>query len=105
MGGIGLLRAGSAFFPATPDITATLAAYMSEAGTRRLPDEVIEKTKHIILDTFAAMISGSELPPGRFAIQFARRYKGEKASTVVASNILCGPIEAALANGMLAHSD
>jgi 2-methylcitrate dehydratase PrpD len=51
------------------------------------------------------MISGSELPPGRFAIQFARAYGGEKISTVVASDVLCGPIEAALANGMLAHSD
>src|SRR5260370_16762416 len=51
------------------------------------------------------MISGSELPPGKFAINCARLYKGEKISTVVASNIMCGPIEAALCNGMLAHSD
>jgi 2-methylcitrate dehydratase PrpD len=87
------------------DITTTLATYMSEASTRRLPDEVVEKTKHVILDTFAAMISGSDLPPGRFAIQFARGYKGDRVSTVAASNVLCGPIEAALANGMLAHSD
>jgi len=78
---------------------------MSEASTRKLPDEVVEKTKHVVLDTFAAMISGSDLPPGRFAIQFARGYKGDKVSTVAASNVLCGPIEAALANGMLAHSD
>ncbi len=87
------------------DITSTLATYMSAAASRKLPDEVVEKTKHVVLDTFAAMISGSDLPPGRFAIQFARGYKGEKVSTVAASNVLCGPIEAALANGMLAHSD
>jgi 2-methylcitrate dehydratase PrpD len=87
------------------DITTTLAAYMSEASARKLPDEVVEKTKHVVLDTFAAMISGSDLPPGRFAIQFARGYKGDRVSTVAASNVLCGPIEAALANGMLAHSD
>jgi len=78
---------------------------MSGAATRPLPAEVIEKTKHIILDTFAAMISGSELPPGKFAIQFARAYKGERIATIAASNVLCGPIEAALVNGMLAHSD
>ena len=59
----------------------------------------------MILDTLAAMISGAELPPGKFAIQFARAYGGEKISTVAASNVVCGPIEAALANGMLAHSD
>src|SRR5947208_10387037 len=51
------------------------------------------------------MISGAELPPGKFAIQFARAYKGEKIATVAASNVVCGPIEAAMANGMLAHSD
>src|SRR5215475_3255809 len=87
------------------DITSTLATYMSEASGRKLPDEVVEKTKHVVLDTFAAMISGSDLPPGRFAIQFARGYKGDRVCTVAASNVLCGPIEAALANGMLAHSD
>src|SRR6266852_872869 len=83
----------------------TLSAYMSEAAGRKLPDAVVEKTKHLILDTLAAMISGSELPPGRFAIQFVRAYKGEKIATVAGSNLVCGPIEAALANGMLAHSD
>src|SRR5690242_9756334 len=82
-----------------------LSSYMGEAAARALPEEVTEKTKHLILDTLAAMISGSELPPGRFALQFARAYGGEKVATVVASNIVCGPIEAALANGMLAHSD
>src|SRR5205807_7167102 len=41
----------------------------------------------------------------RVAIEFARSYGGEKIATVVASNILCGPIEAAFANGELAHSD
>jgi 2-methylcitrate dehydratase PrpD len=86
-------------------VMAKLSAYMSEAGNRALPDEVIEKAKHHILDTFAAMVSGSELPPGRAAIQFAQSYGGEKIATVVGSNVLCGPIEAALANGLLAHSD
>src|SRR6267154_908038 len=86
-------------------VMAKLSAYMSEAGNRALPDEVIEKAKHHILDTFAAMISGSELPPGRAAIRFARAYGGAKVAMVAGSNILCGPIEAALANGVLAHAD
>src|SRR5438552_3105392 len=51
------------------------------------------------------MVSGSELPPCHMAIEFARSYGGEKIATVVASQILCGPIEAAFANGELAHSD
>src|ERR1700730_17897113 len=86
-------------------IMAKLSTYMSEASSRALPDDVIEKAKHHILDTFAAMVSGSELPPGRAAIKFARSYGGEKIATVVGSNVMCGAIEAALANGLLAHSD
>src|SRR3989449_7141300 len=91
--------------PATSNLMSMLSTYMSEAASRKLPEEIVEKTKQVILDTVAAMISGAELPPGKFAIQFARAYKGEKIATVAASNVVCGPIEAAMANGMLAHSD
>ena len=86
-------------------VMAKLSAYMAEARNRALPEKVVQETKHHILDTFAAMVSGSELLPGRLAIQFARSYGGQKIATVVASPILCGPIEAAFANGELAHSD
>ncbi len=86
-------------------VMAKLSAYMGEAGTRDLPDEVVEKAKHHILDTFAAMISGSDLPPARAALQFARDYAMDKTATIVASNMTTSPLEAALINGMLAHSD
>ena len=82
-----------------------LSTYMSEARSRALPEEVVEKTKQHALDTLAAMISGSGLPPGRAALEFARAYGGREVATVVASNTLCGPIEAAMTNGVLAHAD
>jgi 2-methylcitrate dehydratase PrpD len=82
-----------------------LSRYMSEARDRALPDEVAEKTKQHIVDTLAAMISGSELTPGRAALQFVGAYGGKEVATVVASKIVCGPIEAALTNGVLAHAD
>jgi len=82
-----------------------LSTYMAEARNRRLSDNVVQETAHHILDTIAAMVSGSELAPGRMAIKFAQDYGGEKIATVVASKVVCGPIEAAIANGMLAHSD
>jgi 2-methylcitrate dehydratase PrpD len=91
--------------PAISPVMETLSAYMAEARNRALPEKVAQETAHHILDTIAAMVSGSELQPGRLAIEFARSYGGEKIATVVASDILCGPIEAALANGQLAHSD
>src|ERR1700747_2837455 len=66
-----------------------LSGYMAEARTRALPEEVIEKTKHHLLDTIASMVSGSELPPGKAAIQFARAYGGEKIAPEVVSTRLC----------------
>ena len=78
---------------------------MSEASARAMPDEVVEKSQCHVLDTLAAMISGSELPPGRLALVFAREYGGKEVATVVSAKLLSGPIEAALTNAMLAHSD
>lgn len=86
-------------------IMEKLTTYMSQAGDRPLPDHVEEITKQHILDSIAAMISGVHLPPAQVALNFVRSYGGEKVATVVGSNLKCGPIEAALANGMLAHSD
>ena len=86
-------------------VTAKLSTYMSEAGGRALPDEVVEKAKQHILDTFAAMISGSDLPPARAAVRYARDITCDKTSTIVASKMTSSPPEAAFVNGMLAHSD
>jgi 2-methylcitrate dehydratase PrpD len=86
-------------------VMKALSTYMSEANGKALPDEVTEKTKRHVLDTLAAMISGSALPPGRAALDFAMEYGGRKVATVVASKLVTGPIEASLTNAMLAHSD
>jgi len=82
-----------------------LSAYMSAAGERPLPEEALERTKQHVLDTLAAMISGAELPPAQVALRFAGTQTGQNVATVVGSKLVCGPIEASIANGMLAHSD
>ena len=46
--------------PISPTM-AKLSGYMSQAGERSLPEEALEHTKRHILDTFAAMVSGSDL--------------------------------------------
>lgn len=96
---LGALRA------AVSNVMTTLSGYMAAAADRPLPPDGIEKTKDHVLDTLAAMISGSELAPGQFALHYARAYPGERAATVAASDLVCGPIEAAFANAMLAHAD
>ena len=89
-----------------PDaVMATLAEYMKDAQTRALPADAAEHTRLHVLDTLAAMISGSELAPGRAALNFVHAYGGGGDATVVRSKALAGPIEAALANAMMAHAD
>jgi 2-methylcitrate dehydratase PrpD len=86
-------------------VMSALSAYMSAAATRPLPEEVTEVAKQHLLDTLAAMISGSELPPGQAAQRYVREHGGNGAITVVGSPLTAAPIDAALANGVMAHAD
>ena len=87
------------------EVMTRLSTYMSEARDRALPHEVVERARRHILDTIAAMVSGTELVPGRAALRFARSYGGAPVATVVGDRVVCGPIEAAMVNGTLAHAD
>lgn len=82
-----------------------LSAYMSAAGTSALPDEAAEHTKHHLLDSLAAMISGSELPPGLAAQRYVALHGGKGAATIAGTAMTASPADAALANGVMAHAD
>jgi len=82
-----------------------LASYIAGAPRRALPRAVAERAKLHLLDTLAAMISGSRLLPGRRAISFAAAQGGAHESCVIGSRIVTSAINAALANGMHGHSD
>ena len=86
-------------------VMEALSRYMAAAKDHPLPAEVLAAVKHHVLDTFAAMVSGSELPPGRAALSFATGQAGRPVATVVGSAIVTSPMDAALINGVLAHSD
>jgi len=87
------------------DITGRLARYMSEARDRDLAPNVLEAAKHRILDTIAAMVSGSHLKPGEMAIRWARSQGGVSEATVLTTDVQTSAINAALANGMFGHAD
>lgn len=79
--------------------------YIANSGEATLPEEVIERAKHHILDTLAAIISGAELRPGLFARKFAVGQAGPKEAQVAGTRSVTSAINAALANAMMAHSD
>jgi 2-methylcitrate dehydratase PrpD len=83
----------------------TLSTFMSAARSRPLPEDVAEQAKYHLLDTLAAVVSGSELPPGQAAQRYVREHSGTGPTTVIATSLTAPPIDAALANGMMAHAD
>jgi 2-methylcitrate dehydratase PrpD len=87
------------------EVMQRLSGYIARAPRKRLPGEVAEKTKHHVLDTIAAMVSGSRLLPGRRGVSFVRTLGGTKESCVIGSRIVTSAAHAALANGMSAHAD
>jgi 2-methylcitrate dehydratase PrpD len=82
-----------------------LSAYMAEAGARALPAEVQEHAKHHLLDTLAAMVSGSALMPGQAAVRYIRSHGGKGAVTIAGAALTAAAGDAALANGVMAHAD
>ena len=78
---------------------------MQRRSAGRFLPAVVEKTKHHVLDTIAAMVSGSRLAPGKKAIGYVKTLGGVKEACVIGSNIITTAVNAALANGMLAHAD
>jgi 2-methylcitrate dehydratase PrpD len=92
-------------FVATTDFTGRLARYMVDARDRALPPVILRETKHRLLDTIGAIVSGSHLKPGEMAIKYVRGQGGVAEASVITTDIRTSAINAALANGMFGHAD
>lgn len=82
-----------------------LSNYMSQAYSKKIPEDILEQAKFHILDTFSAILSGSELAPGIAGINYIKRHGSTGKCTVIGTQLKAGPLEAALANGMMGHAD
>ena len=82
-----------------------LSTYMASAGAHPLPADVAEHAKHHLLDTLAAMLSGSQLAPGQAAERYIRDYASGTVATVAGTTLTAMAGDAALANGVMAHAD
>src|SRR4051794_33250508 len=57
--------------------TRTLVAYMAGALRRKLPAPVAERAKLHLVDTFAAIVSGTKLLPGQRVIGYIKPFGGK----------------------------
>ena len=82
-----------------------LGDYIAQALSFRLPQAVVEKARQHVLDAVAAMVSGSQLAPGQMAIGYVASLGGNPQSSIICTPLRTSAVNAALANGMLAHAD
>lgn len=90
--------------PSLEDLTGQLAGFLAQR-TPDLPASVRVAARHHVLDTLAAIISGSTLRPGEMAIRYCETLGGHREAQIITTGTLTSAANAALANGMLAHSD
>jgi 2-methylcitrate dehydratase PrpD len=86
-------------------IVMQISEYVAGARGVQLSDQVATRGRQHILDTIAAMVSGAALPPGRLAIGYVAAEGGDPQARVVATPLLTTAVNAALANGIMAHAD
>jgi 2-methylcitrate dehydratase PrpD len=91
--------------PPVSPVTTALADYVAKALDRELPAAVVARTKLHVLDTLAAMVSGSRLKPGEFAARYVDSLGGKPQAMVIGTGIVTSAVHAALANAMAAHAD
>ena len=96
--------------PTTPAVTATLAAFCAGLSSSKLPPEVVERTRFLILDLVGNMVRGrhdAESTPAVIRMAEALGFSGAAANgtaRVFADPHGYTPAGAALVNGVMAHS-
>jgi len=82
-----------------------VSTYIAGSARKPLPPAVAEITKHHLLDTLAAVISGSRLLPGKVTIAYLKTQGGTPEACVPGTRIVTTAANAAFGSGMLAHAD
>jgi 2-methylcitrate dehydratase PrpD len=82
-----------------------LVRYMMAARSTSLPGAVMQKGKSHLLDSLAAVVSGSTLKPGKLGCQHAREQGAKEQCSILGTSFKTTPVLAAFANGMSGHAD
>ena len=86
-------------------LTETVAAHIAAATAATLPPEVTLRARLHLLDSLAAIVSGSRLKAGRLAAAFVAGEGGRADACLPGTGILTTAVNAAFANAMAAHGD
>lgn len=86
-------------------ITQAIGDHVSGTLSRDLSGALLEKTRDHLIDTVAAIVSGSRLPAGEAGLRYAETLGGLPQATVAGSSHRTNVVNAAQANAMAGHGD
>lgn len=81
-----------------------LADYITGISFEALPPEVVEKAKHLFLDTLGVMILGSDQPWCLSLLDYYKAQGGKEEAGVVCHGVRLPAASTAFINGTMAHS-
>jgi 2-methylcitrate dehydratase PrpD len=85
--------------------TRRLADYLCTVAQSPLPEDVEARTRLHLLDSVAAMVSGSTLDAGQRGRRFVRLEGRSEDASVICGGITATAADAAFANGLSGHAD
>jgi 2-methylcitrate dehydratase PrpD len=86
-------------------LTEQVATYSLGTGFAALPDNVVDCTKRVVLDTLGCIVLGSTIDAGRIMGNYVRAVAGRADASVIGGGMSAPAGYAALANGTAAHAD
>jgi aconitate decarboxylase len=82
-----------------PDITPRLCRFLADRALDDLPSEIVERTRHLLLDGLACGLVAARLPWSELAVEGTLAVDGDGDATLWGWNRTVTPMSAALLNG------
>ncbi len=86
-------------------VTEALARWLCEQSYEQLPAEVTQKSVDVIFDSVGGMIACSQLPEVKAIVELLDQQGGRPDCTIIGHRLATSVVNAAMANGGMAHGD
>jgi len=86
-------------------VTLRVAQYATSTSIGRLPREVVERAKQVILDEMACAHFGRRSLAGELAVRYVTTLGGPAEARILGTRLRVPAVHAALANGAAGHGD
>jgi 2-methylcitrate dehydratase PrpD len=87
-----------------PTLSMSLAKWYEKVSYEKIPEHVVEKIKEFFLDSLGCTLGAFNEEPAKIAREVAAALGGPAEATIIGSGIKVAAANAALANGIQAHT-